>query len=262
MTGSSRALELRGRVAIVTGAARGIGRAVALRLASHGAAVLLTDLPDASRELAEVATAIESGGGLALIEPGDVSLRMDMEKVVSRCLERWSRIDILVNNAGIHAYPLPLLTVTEDAWDRVMAVNIKGPLHTCQLAIPNMVSRGQGSVINIISDSAFDVIAEEGPYGISKMGLARLSSYLAKELAGTGVRVNSLAPGWVKTRLTEFATHDVVAFNTALEGIPARRFAEPDDIAGVVHFLASDLANYVNGHCIVVDGGRVAGLPA
>jgi len=256
--------DLSGRVALVTGAARGIGRAVALRLAKHGADLVLLDLgdADADAELATLSAAIAAAGGRSLCVAADVSRQAEVQQAVARGVAHFSRVDILVNNAAIHAYPSPLLTVTEHDWDQVMAINLKGALFTCQAVVPHMVRNGAGSVINIISDSAFDVIADEGPYGISKIGLARLSSYLAKELAGTGVRVNSLAPGWVKTRLTEFATNDLAVLGAALESIPARRFAEPDDIAGVVLFLASDLANYVNGHCIVVDGGRVAGLPA
>lgn len=253
---------LAGRVALVTGAARGIGRAIALRLAKHGVGLVLLDLPDAEAELAEVAAAIAAAGSRSVTVRADVSRQTEVGQAVACGLEYFARIDILVNNAAIHAYPSPLLTVTEADWDRLMAINVKGALFTCQAAVPHMVRHGAGSVINIISDSAFDVIADEGPYGISKISLARLSSYLAKELAGTGVRVNSLAPGWVKTRLTEFASNDPATLAAAIETIPARRFAEPDDIAGVVLFLASDLASYVNGHCIVVDGGRVAGLPA
>jgi NAD(P)-dependent dehydrogenase (short-subunit alcohol dehydrogenase family) len=246
----------------VTGAARGIGRAIALRLAGEGAALLLTDLDGSGAELAGVVAAIEAGGGRALAVPADVSRRTELETVVATGVAHFGRLDILVNNAGIHAYPVPLLTVPEADWDRVMAINLKGALFACQLAVPHMVRQGGGSVVNIVSDSAFDVIADEGPYGISKIALARLSSYLAKELAGTGVRVNSLAPGWVNTRLTEAARNDPAVLGPALESIPARRFAEPDEIAGVALFLVSDLAGYVNGHCIVVDGGRVAGLPA
>jgi NAD(P)-dependent dehydrogenase (short-subunit alcohol dehydrogenase family) len=117
-------------------------------------------------------------------------------------------------------------------------------------------------VVNIASDSAFDVIANEGGYGMTKIAVVRMASYLARELAGTGVRANSVAPGWVRTRLTEEFLADHDATKAILEGVPERRVAEPDEVAGVVLFLASDLASYVNGHCIVVDGGRIAGVPA
>lgn len=255
-------LSLAGKVAVVTGAARGIGRAVASVLARQGAFVMLTDLADGTGELEAAADAIRQAGGRATTFGGDVRNRAEVQACIDATLVQTGRLDILVNVAGIHLYPAPLLKVDESAWDRVFDINLKGPLFFCQAAVPHLVRQGGGSVINIASDSAFDVIADEGAYGISKLALVRLSAYLAKEVAGTGVRVNSLAPGWVKTRLTEFVREDAAVAEAALQGIPARRFAEPEDIAGVVLFLASNLASYVNGHCIVVDGGRVAGQPA
>jgi NAD(P)-dependent dehydrogenase (short-subunit alcohol dehydrogenase family) len=254
--------SLAGKVAVVTGAAQGIGRAVAIRLARHGADIVVTDLPGEAASLAGVAREIEQLGQRVHVFPADIAQKAQVDELVRSALRQLGGVDILVNNAGIHMYPSPLLTVTESDWDKVMAVNVKGPLFTCQAVLPHMIDRGSGAIVNIASDSAFDVIVEEGPYGISKIALVRMSSYFAKELAGRGVRVNSLAPGWVKTRLTDEFFADPDAARAILDGVPARRVADPADIAGVVVFLASDLANYVNGHCIVVDGGRIAGVPA
>ena len=131
----------------------------------------------------------------------------------------------------------------------------------CQLAVPSMRERGSGCIVNIASDSAFDVIEGEGPYGISKIGVTKLTAYLAKELAGTGVRINAIAPGWVKTPQTAFVWSDRKELAAAEESIPLRRIADPSEIANVVVFLASSLASYVHGHCMVVDGGRIAGVP-
>jgi NAD(P)-dependent dehydrogenase (short-subunit alcohol dehydrogenase family) len=255
-------ISLQSKVALVTGAAGGIGRAVASMLASHGAHVVLTDIAGSIMGLRDVAGLIEQNGGTALAVPADLRRKAEVNSLVAAALDRFARLDILVNVAGVHLYPSPLLTLSESDWDRVMDINVKGPLHTCQAVVPHMIARGTGSVVNISSDSAFDVIAEEGAYGISKMAVVRLSSYLAKELSATGVRVNSLAPGWVKTRMTETFWSDQAVLANTIKGIPARRIAEPADIAGVVLFLASDLASYVNGHCILVDGGRIAGNPA
>ncbi len=255
-------ISLNGKVALVTGAARGIGRATANLLAKYGAAVVLTDLPAELGELESAVAEIHHQGHQACAVGADVSQQADVEACTLAALQFGGRLDILVNVAGVHLYPAPLLSIDAAAWDRVFSINLKGPLFMCQAAVPHMVKQGSGSVINIASDSAFDVIPDEGAYGISKLALVRFSAYLCKELAGTGVRVNSLAPGWVKTRLTEFVRQDSAAMAAALEGIPVRKFAEPEDIAGVVLFLASELANYVNGHCIVVDGGRIAGQPA
>jgi 2-deoxy-D-gluconate 3-dehydrogenase len=255
-------ISLIGKVAVVTGAAQGIGRSVAITLARRGADVVVTDLPGERASLQAVASEIERLGRRAHVFTADLANKGQIDELVSSAVQQLGGIDILVNNAGIHMYPSPLLTVSESDWDKVMAVNVKGPLFTCQAVLPHMIDRGSGSIINIASDSAFDVIVDEGPYGISKIALVRMSSYFARELAGKGVRVNSLAPGWVKTRLTDEFFADPDAARAILDGVPARRVADPADIAGVVVFLASDLANYVNGHCIVVDGGRIAGVPA
>jgi NAD(P)-dependent dehydrogenase (short-subunit alcohol dehydrogenase family) len=254
--------SLAGQVAVVTGAAQGIGRAVAIALARQGADIVLTDLQGEATLLEEVAGEVAHYGRRFLTFTADVSNKAQVEDLVASAMRQFGRVDVLVNNAAIHMYPSPLLTVSEADWDRIMAINVKGPLFACQAVLPHMVERGSGSIINIASDSAFDVIVNEGPYGISKIALVRMSSYLAREMAGRGVRVNSLALGWVKTRLTDAFFADPNAAQAILDGVPARRVADPDDIAGVVVFLASDLANYVNGHCIVVDGGRIAGVPA
>ena len=255
-------ISLSGKVAVVTGAAQGIGRSVAITLARRGANVVVTDLPGELSSLQAVASEIERLGRRAHLFTADLASKAQVDDLVLSALQQLGRIDILVNNAGIHMYPSPLLTVSESDWDKVMAVNVKGPLFSCQAVLPHMIGRGSGAIVNIASDSAFDVIVDEGPYGISKIALVRMSSYFARELAGKGVRVNSLAPGWVKTRLTDEFFADPDAARAILDGVPARRVADPADIAGVVAFLASDLANYVNGHCIVVDGGRIAGVPA
>lgn len=255
-------LSLDSRVALVTGAARGIGRAIALTLARHGADVAVTDLHAETELLHQVRDEATRLGRQAWAYPADVSRKAEVDGLVSAALQRFGRIDVLVNNAGIHMYPTPLLSVSEQDWDKVLAINLKGPLFASQAVLPGMIERRQGSIINVASDSAFDVIAEEGPYGISKIALVRMASYFARELSGKGVRVNSVAPGWVRTRLTAQFMADPSSLETLLAGVPCSRVAEPEDIAGVVAFLASDLANYVNGHCIVVDGGRISGVPA
>jgi NAD(P)-dependent dehydrogenase (short-subunit alcohol dehydrogenase family) len=254
--------SLAGKVAVVTGAAQGIGRAVAIALARQGANVVITDLSREATLLHEVTEEIAQCGRRCHACTADVSSKSQVDDLIASGLRQFGRIDVLVNNAAIHMYPSPLLTVSEADWDLVMAINVKGPLFTCQAVLPHMIERGSGAIVNIASDSAFDVIVDEGPYGISKIALVRMSSYLAREMTGRGVRVNSVAPGWVKTRLTDAFFRDPEEARTILEGVPARRVAAPEEIAGVVVFLASDLASYVNGHCIVVDGGRIAGVPA
>ena len=253
--------SLDSKVALVTGAARGIGEAVARTLARHGADVVVTDLAANADLLDSVAREIQGVGRKSLVCTADLTRKTEVNSLVAATTAHFGRLDILVNNAGVHLYPSPLLTVTEAEWDRVFDVNVKGALFTCQAALPEMIQRCSGVIVNVASDSAFDIIPDEGPYGITKIAVVRISSYLARELAGKGIRVNSIAPGWVRTRLTEHFWNDPTMHESIVNSIPSRRIASPDDIAGVVLFLASDLANYVNGHCIVVDGGRIAGIP-
>lgn len=255
------ALTLDGQVAVVTGAASGIGRATAIALADAGASIVATDLESMAGELGDTLRSIEKLGRSATAVTADLASRSDIEALIDRAQSEFDGIDILANVAGIHRYPTPLLTLAESEWDQVLNVNLKAILTLCQLVAPSMCERGSGCIISIASDSAFDVIAGEGPYGISKIGVTKLTAYLAKELAGTGVRINAVAPGWVKTPQTAFAWSDPKVLKEAVEDIPLRRIADPSEIANVVVFLASSLASYVHGHCMVVDGGRIAGVP-
>jgi len=258
----SNALCLDSQVALVTGAASGIGRATAIALAEAGASVVATDLEEKSDELAETLCSIEKNAHPAAALTADLSSRAEIEGLVEQASAQLGPVDILANVAGIHRYPAPLLTLPESVWDETLAVNLKSVLALCQLVVPPMRKKGAGCIINIASDSAFDVIAGEGPYGISKIGVTKLTAYLAKELGGTGLRVNAVAPGWVKTPATAFMWSDPEMLEQAAQDIPLRRIADPAEIANVVVFLASSLASYVHGHCIVVDGGRIAGVPS
>jgi len=261
MSSIQSALSLDSQAALVTGAASGIGRATAIALAESGASVVVTDLASMTDELSETLRRVEKLSRPAAAVTADLASRADIEALVARARAEFDSIDILANVAGIHRYPTPLLTLTESEWDEILDVNLKSMLTLCQLVVPSMREKGAGSIINIASDSAFDVIEGEGPYGISKIGVTKLTAYLAKELAGTGVRINAIAPGWVKTPATEFAWSDPKELAAAEQDIPLRRIADPSEIAGVVVFLASNLASYVHGHCMVVDGGRIAGVP-
>ena len=254
-------LSLDAKTVLVTGAAGGVGRAVAVTMAQYGAKVVATDRPAASDRLEETRQLILDQGGSVLTVHADLADTAEIDTLVKRATDETGAIDILVNVAAIHAYPTPLLEISEADWDHMQNVNVKGCLRLCQCLAPLMVKQGSGNIVTIASDSAFDVIADEGPYGISKMNLVKLTAYLAKELSETGIRINAIAPGWVRTPMIEEYWSDPEFLKEAKEGIPLGRIAEPEEIANVVLFLASDLASYVHGHCMVVDGGRIAGVP-
>lgn len=261
MTTGNNPLSLDSRTALVTGAAGGVGRAVAVTLARYGARVIATDRPAASGRLEETQQMILDNGGSVLTVYADLADSTEIDELVKRATDETGAIDILVNVAAIHAYPTPLLEISEADWDHLQNVNVKGCLRLCQRLAPLMVKQGSGNIVTIASDSAFDVIADEGPYGISKMNLVKLTAYLAKELSETGIRINAIAPGWVRTPMIEEYWSDPEFLKEAKAGIPLGRIAEPEEIANVVLFLVSELASYVHGHCMVVDGGRIAGVP-
>ena len=261
MNSSVNPLSQESKVALVTGAAGGIGSAVAITLAQQGASIILTDQETESDRLTQTRQSIERLGQPVTALFADLSAGEQIDVLVERAYEEFGSIDVLVNVAAIHRYPDPLLKISEADWDLVQNVNFKSCLRLCQRIVPNMVKQGSGNVITVASDSAFDVIAGEGPYGISKISLTKLTAYLAKEIAGSGVRINAIAPGWVRTPLIEEYWSDPEFLKEAKEGIPLGRIAEPEEIANVVLFLVSELASYVHGHCMVVDGGRIAGVP-
>ena len=261
MSKMNNPLSLDSKTALVTGAAGGVGRAVAVTLAQHGASVVATDRPLASDRLEETQQLILDSGGSVFIVYADLGDIAEIDKLVERATAEVDVIDILANVAAIHAYPAPLLEISEADWDHLQKVNFKACLFLCQRLAPLMIKQGSGNIVITASDSAFDVIANEGPYGISKMNLVKLTAYLAKELTETGVRVNAIAPGWVRTPMIEEYWSDPEFLKEAKAGIPLGRIAEPEEIANVVLFLVSELASYVHGHCMVVDGGRIAGVP-
>ena len=254
-------LSLDSQVALVTGAAGGIGRAVAVTLAEAGASVVITDREEAAERLVETRRSISEMGRAVLSIHADVGVRQDIDRLVERAVEEFKTIHLFANVAAVHQYPTPLLEISEGDWDRMQAVNCKSFLLLSQRIAPLMVKQRFGNIIAVASDSAFDVISDEGPYGISKIGLAKLTAYLAKELAETGVRVNAIAPGWVRTPMIEEYWSDPELLKEAKKDIPLGRIAEPEEIANVVLLLTSPLASYVHGHCLVVDGGRIAGVP-
>lgn len=245
-------MELEGKVAIVTGASRGIGRAIAETLAAQGARVVINYHANAAAAEAVVA-AIEANGGSALAVQADVSDLAAAEALVKAATDAFGPVDILVNNAGTTRDTL-LMTMKEEDWDVVMATNLKSIFNCCKAIARPMVRRKQGGrIINI--SSVAGIVGQPGQtnYAASKAGIIGFSKSLAKELGSRGITVNVVAPGFVLTDLTADLSEDLV--KRTIDFIPLGRWGEAQEIADAVAFLASDKAAYITGAVIQVDGG-------
>ena len=244
------------RVTVVTGAAQGIGAACAERFAREGAPVALWDVDDA-RSTA-FARRLQDGGARALYAHCDVSRADEVRAALDETLSAFGRVDVLVNNAGIFR-AADFLDVTEDDWDAVLGVNLKGAFLVGQACARDMASRGRGAIVNMSSVNGLMAIPSIASYNASKGGLNQLTRAMAVALADRGVRVNAVAPG---TIATELAAKAVLTSEEARERIlgrtPLRRLGEPAEVAEVVCFLASDAASYLTGQIVYADGGRLA----
>ncbi len=246
--------SLAGRVVIVTGAARGIGRACAKMLAQAGARVGVNyrAAEDHARTLAEE---IRKAGGEARVYRADVAVRSDVERMVEAVRNDLGPIDILVANAGIDpSEPVPAEELSEEGWDRTMNVNLKGMWYCCTAVIPEMKKRRRGRIVLFSSTSALTGEPFAAGYAASKGGVISLGGSLARDLAPYGVNVNCISPGWIDTPMTEIdlaGEHREKIVNE----IPLKRIGRPEEIAGPVLFLASELSSYITGQNLVVDGG-------
>jgi NAD(P)-dependent dehydrogenase (short-subunit alcohol dehydrogenase family) len=246
--------DLSSKKAIVTGARRGIGKHIALALASAGADVSVCDAVD-DGQLGGVVEEIKALGRRSFSYKVDVSKRAEVDAMVEATLAFFDHVDILVNCAGVWTPGQTLLDCTEETWDRVMEPNLKGTFFCCAAVAKHMIKRKSGSIINLSSQAGLNPGTKVGAYSISKAGIIMLTRGLALELAEQGVRVNALAPGVVKTDFTRIIwTDDAMSSQTAAM-IPLGRLAEPDEIAWPALFLASDAASYVTGTTISIDGG-------
>ena len=243
------------RVAIVTGAARGIGRRVALTLAERGFAIAANDLAAPEDTLEE----LRSIGAEALSVSGDVSDETAVRGMVEEVMDAFGRVDALVNNAGISSI-VPAEETTLADWNRTLAVNLTGSFLACREFGRAMLERGSGSIVNVASVAGLLGVADRASYNASKHGLIGLTRTLAAEWGGRGVRVNAVCPGWVKTEMDEEDQEDGGYTDEDIEGrVPMGRFATPEDVAAAVAFLADpEQSGFVNGHTLSVDGGWFA----
>jgi len=247
-------MRLKNKVALVTGASRGIGRAIAERFAAEGAHVAVNYLPRGQNEeeARAVADSLRTPG---MIVAADVSLRSDVERMVAEVLEKFGALDIAICNAGIEIKK-PFLEVTEDEWNRVIAVNLYGSFVVSQAAARQMVRRGGGGKIVFISSVHEDIPFQDyAAYCASKGGVRMLMRNLALELAPHKINVNNIAPGAIATPINQAVLDDPEAKAGAISEIPWGRFGRPEEVAGVATFLASDEAEYITGSTYYVDGG-------
>ncbi len=241
---------LENKKAVVTGGGRGIGRAIALKLAGEGADVAVLDLDEPGGR--ETAALIEQTGRNSLTFPVDVSLLEPVQAAVNKILDLWGSIDIVVNNAGITRDAL-LIRMNEDDWDQVIGVNLKGAFHVSRSVIRSMMKQRSGCIVNIASIIGLMGNAGQLNYAASKGGLIAFTKALAKEAAPRGIRVNAVAPGFIATEMTDKIPEKIREEMVA--GIPLSRMGTPEDVAGAVAFLVSPEASYITGQILVVDGG-------
>ncbi|MEX3937975.1 SDR family oxidoreductase [Paraburkholderia sp. BR10937] len=253
--------RLAGKVALVTGAGRGIGAAIARAFAAEGAAVVLAELDGAmaAATTREIANACDGARSLAV--QTDVTQPASLRAAVEEAQRAFGPVDVLVNNAGINVFADPL-TMTDDDWRRCFAVDLDGVWNGCRAVLPGMVERCAGSIINIASTHAFQIIPGCFPYPVAKHGVIGLTRALGIEYAPKNVRVNAIAPGYIETQLTHDwwnAQPDPEAARKAtLELPPMKRIGRPEEVAMTAVFLASDEAPFINASCITIDGGRTA----
>jgi 3-oxoacyl-[acyl-carrier protein] reductase len=246
--------DLQGRIALVTGAAQGIGRAIALELTKAGATLALADINEA--KLAQVVAEIEAQGGTAAAFRLDVSSQEPIEAGAKAVLERFGKVEVLVNNAGITRDAL-MMSMKRSDWDLVLAINLTGPFLLTQALLRQMIKNRWGRIINMASVVGRAGQAGQVNYAASKAGLIGLTKSLAREVASRGITVNAVAPGYIETPMTAVLDEKVSA--AMLANIPLGRRGTDFDVAQVVAFLASDAAAYITGHVLDVNGGMFMG---
>ncbi|MGV2641450.1 3-oxoacyl-[acyl-carrier-protein] reductase [Clostridium perfringens] len=244
---------LKDKVAIVTGGTRGIGRAIALKLADHGANIVI-NYRNSDKEAEELKAILEEKGVKVLTVKCDISNFEDSKNLMDKCKEVFGKIDILVNNAGITKDTL-IMRMKEEDFDNVIDVNLKGTFNCAKHVSAIMLKQRFGKIINMTSVVGIAGNAGQVNYAASKAGVIGLTKSLAKELGSRGITVNAVAPGFINTDMTASLSEKVK--EEASKNIPLKRLGDPEDVANLVGFLASDAANYITGQVINVDGGMV-----
>lgn len=248
-------MELSGRVALVTGGSRGMGRAIVLKLASLGAKVAVNYValePQNEADAQSVVESIEQGGGDVMAVEADIRKGDEVKAMADKVVERWDKIDILINNAGITRDTL-IMRMSEQAWDDVIETNLRGAYLCTKAALRSMIRQNWGRIISVSSVAGVIGNAGQTNYAASKAGLIGLTKSLARELGSRGITANAVAPGFIKTQMTERLPDEVKSSILSMTSL--QRFGEPEEVAELVGFLATDRAAYITGQVIGIDGG-------
>ena len=252
--------DLAGKVAVVTGSSKGIGRAIAERLAEHGARVVVSSRKEDACET--VAQGIRARGGEALVVPCHIARKEDLQALVDRTVAHWGGIDVLVCNAAVNPYLGPAAGASDEVYERIMGANVRSNFWLCNMALPQMAARGGGSVIIISSIGGLRGSAQLGLYAISKAADMQLARNICVEWGPKNIRANAIAPGLVRTDFARALWEDPVLYRKRTRDTPLQRIGEPDEIAGAAVFLASPAGSFVTGQTIVIDGGTTTGAVA
>lgn len=252
--------DLTGKVAVVTGSSRGIGRAIAERLAEHGAKVVVSSRkPDACEP---VAAGIRERGGEAMVIPCHIAHKEALQALVDRTVSAWGGIDILVCNAAVNPYLGPAAGASDEVYERVMGANVRSNFWLCNMVLPGMAARGGGSVIIISSIGGLRGSAQLGLYAISKAADMQLARNICVEWGPRNIRANAIAPGLIRTDFARALWEDPALYRKRTKDTPLQRIGEPDEIAGAAVFLASRAGSFMTGQTLVIDGGTTTGTVA
>jgi NAD(P)-dependent dehydrogenase (short-subunit alcohol dehydrogenase family) len=249
--------DLTGKTAFVTGASRGIGRAIAVAFADAGADVAL--VARSADGLAETAEAIDAVGRKAFVIPADVTDYDVVADAVAEAIDKLGVVDIVVNNAGGSNFMVPFRELRLSGWDKLIQLNLSSAVYVCHAFAGHLLDRGQGSVINVASVAGVAASPLITPYGAAKAGLISLTKTLAVEWAAAGVRVNALCPGWTATELNRTLWEDPVAGPATIATTPMGRWASAEEMAGPAVFLATEASSYMTGQTLIIDGGQTVG---